>query len=115
MPAAISIPKRNGYHPAVRSSTTSTPIMSTMSTAPIHRRVLSIDLRAPCRRPTRRDAVSSQAPEATLARRVVLQGPVKCRAIEIGPALFRDPEFGVGDLPEEKIADAHLAGRPDQK
>ena len=36
-------------------------------------------------------------------------------AAEVGPQRFRDPDFGIGNLPQEKIADAHLAARPDQQ
>ena len=35
--------------------------------------------------------------------------------VELGPALFGDPDFGVADLPEQKIADPHFAGRANEK
>src|SRR5437867_13246031 len=34
---------------------------------------------------------------------------------EIGPQRLGDPNLGVGDLPEEEVADAHLAARADQQ
>src|SRR5437868_5602653 len=36
-------------------------------------------------------------------------------AAEIRPQRLGDPDFRVGDLPEEKVADAHLAAGPDQQ
>ena len=34
---------------------------------------------------------------------------------EVGPERLGDVQFRVGDLPEQEIADAHLAGRADQQ
>src|SRR5262245_30477563 len=36
-------------------------------------------------------------------------------AAEIGPERFRDPDFGVRDLPEQEVAHAHLAARADEQ
>src|SRR5688572_5777250 len=36
-------------------------------------------------------------------------------APEVGPQVIGDPDLGVGDLPEQKVTDAHLAARPDQQ
>src|SRR5262245_26860298 len=34
---------------------------------------------------------------------------------EVGPERVGHPDLGVGDLPEQEVADAHLAARPDQQ
>src|SRR4051794_18421847 len=34
---------------------------------------------------------------------------------EVWPQRFGDPDLGVSDLPEEKVADPHLAAGPDQQ
>src|SRR5262245_25617731 len=34
---------------------------------------------------------------------------------EIGPERLGDPDLGIGDLPEEEVADAHLTARPDEQ
>ena len=36
-------------------------------------------------------------------------------AAEVGPERLGDPDLGVGDLPEQEVADAHLAARADQQ
>src|SRR5439155_4943331 len=36
-------------------------------------------------------------------------------AAEIGPQRFGDPDLRVGNLPQQEVADAHLAARPDQQ
>ncbi len=46
---------------------------------------------------------------AALALLEVDEGLEETGAIEIGPQDFRDEDFGVGDLPEEEIADTHFA------
>ena len=46
---------------------------------------------------------------------VVEEGFEEASAIEIGPERVGDKNFGVGDLPEEEIADAHLAAGSDQQ
>src|SRR5205823_65953 len=53
--------------------------------------------------------------ETPLPPREVAQGLVQGRPVEVGPALFRDPEFGIGNLPQQEIADAHLPSGPDQQ
>src|SRR2546425_1112600 len=39
----------------------------------------------------------------------------KVAAAEIGPQRFGDPDLSIGDLPQQKIADAHLAAGPNQE
>ena len=34
---------------------------------------------------------------------------------EVGPEFWRDVEFGVAELPEEKIGEAHFTGRADEQ
>src|SRR5207253_1978791 len=36
-------------------------------------------------------------------------------AAEVGPERLGDVDLGVGDLPEQVVADAHLAARPNQQ
>src|SRR5437660_12512869 len=36
-------------------------------------------------------------------------------AAEVGPQRLGDPDLGIRDLPEQEIADAHLAARTDQQ
>src|SRR6184192_1998165 len=36
-------------------------------------------------------------------------------AAKVGPQRFGDPDLGIRDLPQQEIADAHLAARPDQQ
>src|SRR2546423_523375 len=36
-------------------------------------------------------------------------------AAEVGPQRLGDPDFGVRNLPQQEIADAHLAARPNQQ
>ena len=36
-------------------------------------------------------------------------------AAEVGPERVGDPDLGVRDLPEQEVADAHLAARADQQ
>ena len=43
------------------------------------------------------------------------QGFEKFRAGKIRPESFGDVNFGVGDLPEQKIADAHFAAGADEQ
>ena len=46
---------------------------------------------------------------------VFLQRGEKLRLAEIRPERRRDDQFGVGNLPEQKIADAHLAAGADEQ
>ena len=43
------------------------------------------------------------------------EGFEEAGAIEVWPESFYDKDFGVGDLPEKEIADAHFAAGADQK
>src|ERR1700685_676 len=56
-----------------------------------------------------------QSAEAPIAGGEVLEGLEQFRATEVRPARLRDPELRVTDLPEQEIADAHLACRADHK
>jgi hypothetical protein len=51
---------------------------------------------------------------AAFAFLVVEQRFQEAGAVKVGPECFGDENFGVGDLPEQKIADAHLATGADQ-
>ena len=57
----------------------------------------------------------SDSAVAAFAFLEVEEGFEEAGALEIGPESFRDKNFGVGDLPEEKIADAHFAAGADEK
>src|SRR6201997_5329524 len=52
---------------------------------------------------------------AAFAFLIVDEGFEEAGAIEIGPESFGDEDFGVGNLPEEEIADAHFAGGSDEE
>src|SRR5262245_63197588 len=52
---------------------------------------------------------SLEPAETTFAAGVVAQGGVQRGTVEVGPALFGHPQLGIGDLPEQEVADAHLA------
>ena len=56
-----------------------------------------------------------QAAEAAVAGRVGLDRPVQIAFFEFGPAAVGHPNLGIADLPEQKIADPHFAGRADQQ
>ena len=45
----------------------------------------------------------------------VEEGFEETGAVEVGPEGFGDEDFGVGDLPEEEIADAHFAAGANQE
>jgi len=55
------------------------------------------------------------APVATFAFLEVDERLEEAGAIEIRPESFGDEDFGVGNLPEKKIADAHFATGADKK
>src|SRR2546422_1538537 len=57
-------------------------------------------------------ARSAKAPASALE---VIHGLVEVLASEIGPEHVRDPELGIGELPEEEVRDAELPARPDQE
>ncbi len=56
-----------------------------------------------------------EASELPLARRERKTGGEQVIASEFGPEDVGDPDLGVGDLPEQEIAHAHLAGGADQE
>src|SRR5580658_1325207 len=58
--------------------------------------------------------VSDQS-KAPVAPGVFLQRLEKLRLAEIGPERGGDDQFRVGNLPQQKIADAHLAAGADEK
>ena len=49
-----------------------------------------------------------------MAAVVFLEGGVKLRFAKIGPERGRHHQFGVGNLPQEKIAHAHFAAGADE-
>src|ERR671937_2178180 len=56
---------------------------------------------------------TSDATEAALAALIVGDGAIEVRRPEVGPERRRHPQLGVGDLPQKKVRDAHLAAGPD--
>ena len=58
----------------------------------------------------RRDAA-----EAAIALLIREHAFEQVPAAEVGPQRVGDPDLRVGDLPQQEIADAHLAARPDQQ
>src|SRR5262249_21244950 len=77
----------------------------------------SRNMRKSCRRRRRNDANLSlcQAAEAAFATGVVAKGGVVGFAVEIRPAGVGDPDLGIGDLPEQEVADPQLAGGANQQ
>src|SRR5882724_13705226 len=57
----------------------------------------------------------ADAAVAALALLKLEQGLKQSRSIEIRPERFGNEDFSIGDLPEQKIADAHLAAGTDQQ
>src|SRR3990167_2384015 len=51
--------------------------------------------------------------KTALATGVVGEGAVQLRRIKVGPEAGREKQFGVGGLPEQEVADPHLAPRAD--
>src|SRR5438128_10151791 len=56
-----------------------------------------------------------QAAETPLAVGIVAEGGVQAGAIKFRPTLFGDPQFRIGNLPEEEVADTQLARRADKQ
>ena len=57
----------------------------------------------------------TQAAKAAVALLIIENGVQQIGAPEIRPQRFGDVQLGIGDLPQQEIADAHFAGGPDQK
>ena len=57
----------------------------------------------------------AEAAEAALAVLVVGDGFEEVEAAEVGPEAVGDEDLGVGDLPEEEVGDALLAGGADDE
>ncbi len=57
----------------------------------------------------------AEAAEAAFALLVVVDGFEQVDAAEVGPKAVGDEDFGVGDLPEEEVGDALLAGGADDE
>src|SRR5207244_9298148 len=93
---------RNGNTGGNHWSTTSTPITTAVRTALIYSRVRSMPS-------------TFQLAEAAHALGVVAQRLLQRAGVKLRPAFFRDPQLGVGDLPEQEVADAHLAGGADEQ
>src|SRR5215472_16768276 len=53
--------------------------------------------------------------EASLALLVALERLHELALAEVGPEGLRDVDLGVRELPEEEVAHAHLAARPDEE
>ena len=54
-------------------------------------------------------------PETPVAPRILLHRPVEIRLREIGPQHLGEPQFGVGGLPQEEIAQPLLAAGADHQ
>lgn len=59
-------------------------------------------------------SVGLDCPKAPMPPGVVFERFVELRLAEIRPERGRDDQFGVGNLPQQKITDPHLAARADQ-
>src|SRR3989338_3584129 len=59
--------------------------------------------------------LGADPPVAPIPLLVVDDGLQELPPAEVGPERFRDPDLGVGDLPEKEVADAQLPGRADQQ
>ena len=57
----------------------------------------------------------SNQTKPAMAPRVFFQGLEELRLAEIWPKRRGDDEFGVGNLPQKEIADAHFAAGPNQQ
>src|SRR5213593_2403905 len=62
-----------------------------------------------------RDSKKSDSAVASLALLVFQDGLEKILPPEIGPECRGYPDFGIGDLPEKEIADAHFAAGADKQ
>ncbi len=56
-----------------------------------------------------------QSAEATLARMKLMDRRLEINPLKVGPQAFGENELGVGDFPEQKIAQALLSASADQK
>src|SRR5690349_8871790 len=56
----------------------------------------------------------SHATKPAVASMVLFQGLVKLRFAKIRPKRRRDDQFGIGNLPQQKVAHPHLATGPNQ-
>src|SRR6266571_7031125 len=54
-------------------------------------------------------------PKTPLPGLIIAQCPMQLAGIEIGPVDLGKIEFGIGQLPEQEIADPHLAAGADEK
>src|SRR5438309_4744353 len=59
--------------------------------------------------------LSRGPPEATLALLEEVERLQVLTLAEVGPQRVRDVDLGVGELPEEEVAESHLAARPDEE
>lgn len=57
----------------------------------------------------------AEATESALAMLVGVDGLEQVKAVEVGPEAVGDEDLGVGDLPEEEVGDALLAGGADDE
>src|SRR4029077_5420739 len=58
---------------------------------------------------------TSHSTEASIALLKIGDRPVEIGGAEIRPQDRRDPELGIGDLPQQEVRDAHLAAGADQQ
>src|SRR5439155_12597500 len=103
--AAIASATRNSNQAGASQTT---PTASATRTAPLRTRVTR-SLRA------ERDRRRLDAAVPAIALLVRNDCFEEVAPPEIGPQRFADPNLRVGNLPEQEVADAHLAARADQQ
>src|SRR6266404_9353778 len=57
----------------------------------------------------------AEAAVAAIALLIIEDGPEQLRAVEIRPESLGDVQLRVSNLPQEEVADAHLARRTNQQ
>src|SRR5262249_26997132 len=101
--SSIAKSQRTGAVSPIQASSANRATSAMMRAEPRHSRQSSIASSA------------FQAAESAVAGGIVAQGLAQVGLAEFGPALLRDPELGIADLPEQEVADPHFARRADQK
>src|SRR5689334_20796813 len=126
MPAseAHSWPARTTTRPtraqsAGRSSQKSAPSNAAINAAAVRRRVTNKRSDVGCRRERqlagRLAQLLARAPETALARAVGTDRRIERGGVEIGPQRVGEIKLGVGQLPEQEVADALLAAGADEQ
>ena len=53
--------------------------------------------------------------ETSLTHREIAQGLAECGGIHVRPQCFGEPQLGVGELPQQEVADAQVAPGADEE